>query len=54
MIAPAAADPRGRVLIASVGNLRGDDRFALTVAPFQGRLPTGANRIETDVAAWGP
>lgn len=54
MIAPAAADPRGRVLVASVGNLRGDDRFALTIAaPFQGRLPTGANRIETDVGGLG-
>lgn len=53
MIAPAAADPRGRVLIASVGNLRGDDRFALTVAPFQGRLPTGADRIETDIGGLG-
>jgi hypothetical protein len=54
MIAPAAADPRGRVLFACVGNLRGDDGFALTVpAPFQGRLPTGADRIETDIGGLG-
>lgn len=55
MAAPAVDDPLGRVLVACVGNpLRGDDGFGFAVAArLQGRLPAGADLIETGIAALG-
>ncbi len=55
MVAPALVDPTRRVLVACVGNpLRGDDGFGLAVAGcLQGRLPAGAELIETGIAGLG-
>jgi hydrogenase maturation protease len=55
MPAPAAADLQRRVLVACVGNvLRGDDGFGPAVAAqLQGRLPAGADVVETGIGALG-
>lgn len=55
MAAPAAADPSRRVLVACVGNpLRGDDGFGFAVAArLEGRLPAGADLIETGIGGLG-
>ncbi len=55
MVAPPAADPRRRVLVACVGNpLRGDDGFGLAVwAALEGGLPAGVDLIETGIGGLG-
>ncbi len=55
MPAPAAADIPRRVLVTRVGNvLRGDDGFGPAVAAqLQGRLPAGADVVETGIGPLG-
>ncbi len=53
MVAPPAAEPAGRVLVACVGNiLRGDDGFGIAVATaLQNTLPAGVDLIETGIGS---